>query len=866
MPLSAGTRLGPYQVVSPLGAGGMGEVYRAHDSALGRDVAIKVLPDAFAGDAERLARFEREARALASLNHPNIAHIYGVESSGTSRALVMELVEGEDLRTRLNRGRIPLDEALTIARQIADALDAAHHHGIIHRDLKPGNIQLRRDGTVKVLDFGLAKAGAEIHDTQNTATAEAVTMKGEILGTAAYMSPEQATGGEVDRRADIWAFGCVFYEMVSGRRVFDAPSTVEILSSVMKSEPDWSAIASAPPAIQSVIRRCLQKDPAKRVHDIADVKWWIEDAHAAPAAAASSRRMPLALTAAVALLAIVVGASASAWYFTRPRPQPKQPRLLFQVTPNPKYPATGGPIGSNFTLDHAGTHLAYHSKIDDTYQIVLRSLETNADTVIEGTQHALSFVFSPDDTKLAFISGTSIRTIPVTGGASTFVCDTGGEYASIAWADTGDLLLAQYGIGLSRVPATGGVPEVLVPQSSEKDQLTFFSVSAIPGGAGAFVTLVPPPGQRGHARLSIWARGARELKTLLDDARYGVYTDGHIVYSRQEGGYAMAFDRDTLTVSGPEIEVMKGAIAQASIAEKTGLMAFYEPGANLVDPTHLALLDPAGKLIRTLPDNIRLPRFPRVSPDGKRMAVTGGPLNYGSLWVINLANPDTPINLIGQSGNNLPVWEPAGNALIFSNSLTSGRGVQSVAADGSVSAGTMVLSDKYVTAVAGSTADGKSILFEKNDAKTGADLMLLDRATKQITAWLQTPVDEGEASISPDARWVAYVSNQTGKAEVWLRSFAGGAPLRVSADGGHEPRWSHDNKAVYFQSRGRMYRAAFNAAAPSVESPRMLFEGNFATYDDVARRTYDVLPDGSFIVMQMPAPPLQSMQILMNWR
>ena len=845
----------------------MGEVYRARDTSLGRDVALKVLPEAFAADTERLARFEREARALASLNHPNIAQIYGVEpSTASGRAIVMELVDGEDLRTRLNRGRLSIDEAVAIALQIAAALDAAHHQGIVHRDLKPGNIQLRPDGVVKVLDFGLAKAGAEVRATSDTATAAAVTMKGEILGTAAYMSPEQATGAEVDRRADIWAFGCVFYEMVSGRRVFDAPSTMEVLSAVMKSEPDWSALAGTPPAIQSVIRRCLQKDPSRRVHDIADVKLWLEDQGSIASAPGAAVRPPSrAWLGGVAVAAALMGAAGSAWYFTRPRPAPPSHRLQFQVTPNPKYPATGGPIGSNFTLDHAGTHLAFHSKIDDTYQIVLRSLETNVDTPIEGTQHALNFVFSPDDTKLAFIVGTSVRTIPVSGGASTFVCDTGGEYAAMAWADNGDLLLAQFAIGLSRVPATGGTPEVLVPQNPGEG--SFFSVSALPG-VGALVTVLPVPGQAGsHARVALWASGARELKTLIDDARYGVYSGGYVVYARQQGSYAMAFDRDTRTVSGPEIEVLKGGTAQASIAEKTGLIAYIRGGSGLVDPSHLALLDPAGRLVRTLPDKIQLPRFPRVSPDGKRVAISGGPLNFPSLWVVNLASPDTPIRLTDRTGANLPIWEKGGAALLYTNTLPPVRGLLSLPADGSAPDGAILLPDKYVTAVDGSMPDGKSILFEKNDAKTGTDLMLLDRESKQITPWLQTPNDEGEASVSPDGRWVAYVTNQTGRAEVWLRPLSGGAPLRVSADGGHEPRWSSDNRSVYFQSRDRMFRAAFTAGAtPSVESPRLLFEGNFATYDDVARRTYDVTPDGGFIVVQSPPPPLQSIQILMNWR
>ena len=513
MALASGTRLGPYEIVSPLGAGGMGEVYRAHDTKLGRDVALKIVPELFAADRDRLARFTREAQTLAALNHPNIAHIHGLEESGGVRALIMELVEGEDLAQRLVRGPIPLDEALPIARQIAEALEAAHEQGIIHRDLKPANIKIRDDGTVKVLDFGLAKAlagdvggstsGAAPPANSPTLTSPAMTGVGVILGTAAYMSPEQAKGKPADKRSDIWAFGCVLYEMLTGTRAFEGEDVSATMANVLTREPDWDRVpGNTPPAVHLLLRRCLRKDKRQRMQDAGSVRIEIEDALSAPVGSASAAsqggrggraaRLRVALVVSVAVLASALIAGLAGWHL-KPSPLPR-PSALTRVAltvPADEQLAVTYP---SIAVSPDGAHLVYVASHRGVRQLHLRPLDSLESTALVGTEGADAPFFSPDSQWVGFFAGGKLKKIPVTGGASLIVCDARESFGG-SWSPK-DVIYFSSGSssGLWQVSANGGTPQPFTTIDPQKGEIGHRWPQVLPGGDAVLFTSRTGPG------------------------------------------------------------------------------------------------------------------------------------------------------------------------------------------------------------------------------------------------------------------------------------------------------------------------------------------------------------------------------------
>ncbi len=872
--LPSGTRLGPYEVVAPLGAGGMGEVYRARDTKLGREVAIKILPDAFARDPDRLMRFEREARTLASLNHPNIAQIFGLEQSGTTSALVMELVEGEDLSQRIARRPIPLDEALAIAQQIIEALDAAHEQGIIHRDLKPANIKVRADGAVKVLDFGLAKAlrqegqdpghpaGADA-SALITVTGPARTMRGMIVGTAAYMSPEQAAGRVVDRRTDIWAFGCVFYEMVAGRRPFAGESGIEILAAVIKAEPDWAPLAGLPAGVQTLVRRCLQKDPRRRFHDVADVRIWIEEVLRGPVEArveGRARRGVLPM-AALACLAALSGGLAVAWLAPFGPATSPDSVVRFQITPSPDQPFTSRPSGTNLDISPDGSSIVYHAQVGDGYQLVRRHLDSLEASPIAGTDRAQNPTFSPDGTQIAFYSAGAIRTVAVAGGAPVTVCEISGALPMLAWSDSGEIFFTQPSQGLSRVPEKGGTPERMLAPDPRKNESGFFGLAALPRGA-VTTTVLPVAGFGGRTRVAVLAKGATEFKTIVDDAVGGQYAAGYLLYRQARELRAAPFDLDRLEAAGDAFVLEAADMNQAAVA-RNGTFVYLLNDPAVIEPLRLAWLNRSGRLDRVIADQLTVARHVRLSPDGSRLAVTVGRLNFGEVWIYDLKGSAQPIKLTFRGGVNFPVWQPDGGTVFYRVET----GLYSVVADGSVIEPQKVLDDASAGSPEEWSPDGASLLYQVINAKGGTDLFLFDRQSRQSRPWLQTPFNEGEARFSPDGRWVVYASDQSGRFEIWVRPFGHSAPpLRVSSDGGHEPRWSRDGKELFFQSGTRMMTASIESSGPlRAASPRVLFDGGFVPYEVDLRRTYDVAPDGRFVVIQrLQAPARQSLVVVMR--
>ena len=690
--MNNGDTIGPYTVLGKLGEGGMGEVYRARDSKLKREVAIKVLPADVAHDRERLARFQREAEVLASLNHPNIAHVYGFEELGNPAEaghyrglLMMELVEGEDLSQRIRRGAIPLDEALPIAKQIAEALEAAHDAGIIHRDLKPANIKVREDGTVKVLDFGLAKAlGQDLktsgpQDLVNspTITSPAMTMRGVILGTAAYMSPEQAKGKAVDKRADIWAFGCVLYEMLTGRRTFAGDDVTDIITSVMRDTPDWAALPPATPgAIRILLRRCIEKDPRKRAPHIAIARMAIDDALMPADQSMSGITIPPHVTARkrpsvavpIAAIVAVLLTSLAAW---RLRPAGEIPAVVrFQV-------GIGVPVhlGANYNrqllaISPDGKRVAFGGD-----RLYVRSLDDAEPRAVPGTEGLGSVAlpaFSPDGQSLVFWAATdrTLKRVALGNPTTTTVTPLSEGGYGLTWS--GDqIFYGNFNEGIRRVPANGGASEIIIPL---KDNEEFYGPQLLPDGDSLLFTA----GTRGmpswdQANIVVESLRTKVRKTIVERASGGAYLkSGHLIFGRGGVLYAMPFNVKTLSASGEAIAIIEGVrraapgtTAHLHVAvSDTGTLAFVPGPATMNSMVQIARFDRAGV---AEPLNVPLGSYshPRLSPDGARVAVTVDDGKDAQVWLYGTSKTSAVRRLTSGGRNEKAVWSADGSRLAF---------------------------------------------------------------------------------------------------------------------------------------------------------------------------------------------------------
>jgi hypothetical protein len=723
MPLSAGMRLGPYEILSALGAGGMGEVYRARDTKLDRAVAIKILPEAFAADTERIARFEREAKTLALLNHTNIAHIHGLEESSGVRALVMELVEGEDLVQRIARGAIPVAEALPIAKQISDALEAAHEQGIIHRDLKPANIKVRPDGTVKVLDFGLAKAmeptGAASPSVSQspTITTPAMTQAGMLLGSAAYMSPEQARGKPADKRADIWAFGCVLYEMLTGQRAFEGQVVSETLARVIEREPDWTRLpATLSPALRTYLGRCLQKDPRQRVQAIGDVRLALEGAFetdlpqtAAPKVVADWRRVALVGAAAIIASGAIIGTLV--WVAMRPSP-PRVSRL--QLTPSGTAALTIGWNDRGLAITPDGSRLIYVG--NQGTQIFVRALDSLAPvTVFTGYPSGL-FV-SPDGQWIGFHDGLSIlKKVAVTGGPAVTLAtlDTAGPSGS-TWGPDDTIIVATNSVatGLQRVAAAGGPLTVLTRPDRAKGEADHFWPEMLPGGRAVLFTVTALTGGLDAAQVAVLDLQTGSRKMLVRGGSHAHYVpSGHLVYLAAGTLQAVPFDIARLETHGTPVPVVadvettvRGA-ALAVVADD-GTLA-YVLGSAAGTPRTLVWVDRQGHET-PIPAPPRPYFLPALSPDGTRLAVFANDQER-DLWLWDLGRTTFTRLTFTPGVDVVQVWTPDSRRLFFTSERAGVRNLFWQAADGSGVAERLTESPntQYPTAV---SPDGRRLIF-----------------------------------------------------------------------------------------------------------------------------------------------------------
>jgi serine/threonine-protein kinase len=899
MSLSAGTRLGPYEILSAIGAGGMGEVYRARDTKLNRNVAIKVLPDVFANDPERLARFHREAQVLAALNHPNIAHIHGFEDSDGVHALVMELVDGPTLAERIAQGPIPLTEALAIAKQIAEALEAAHDQGIIHRDLKPANINVREDGTVKVLDFGLARlaaqetsdGGAGALSQSPTLTTPAVTLAGVILGTAAYMSPEQAKGRTADKRSDVWAFGVVLYEMLTGRRPFEGDDLSDTLASVLKSEPDWDALPREVPAhIRVLVQRCLTKDRRQRVADMSVALFvMIEAASLAPAAGASGPAAMLARAPVWRRLvmptaaAIVVGAAVgmAVWLATRPTAV-HVTRFALSSTGAAALSVDNQSIDLAITRD--GTHIVYKG----TGQLFVRALDQLEPSRLAGLGTPRAPFFSPDGQWVGFVDTSAVpvalKKVAITGGPALTLSRLDSASRGATWGEDDSIIFATAtpSTGLQRVSSGGGEPTVMTTPDREHGEADHLWPQFLPGSQAVLFTITATTGGNDASRVATLDLRTGTQKILVQGGSQAQYVpSGHLVYAASGTLRAVRFDLKRLEVIGtpipvvPQVVTMPNGTAEFDVAHDGTLV--YVPGGAAAAPARtLVWVDRQGREAAIKGAPARAYNAPRLSPDGARVAVEIRD-QENDIWVFDFARETLTRVTFDPGLDQAPTWTPDGRRMVFSSTF-GGAGMSSLfwqAADGTGTAERLAQSAiptmfQFPSAV---SPDGTRVLFTQGAVSTTTDVMTLTLdKDHRVQPLVQTPFAELNGEISPDGRWLAYQSNESGQVEIFVRPFpeVNTGHWQVSTGGGTRPLWARNGQELFYLAPdGALMSVRVERGTTwTAGTPARLI--NAAYYGAGTGRTYDVSPDGKrFLTIKQggsdQTPPPTSIVVVQNW-
>ena len=874
MALSSGTRLGVYEVIASIGAGGMGEVFRARDTKLNRDVALKVLPDSFASDPDRLARFTREAQTLAAINHPNIAHIHGFEESGGVRAIVMEFVEGDDLSQRIALGAIPLDEALPIAKQIADALEAAHEQGIIHRDLKPANIKLRSDGTVKVLDFGLAKAlespsaaSANVTASPTITSPAAMTGVGMIIGTAAYMAPEQAKGRPADKRADIWAFGCVLYEMLTRRRAFSGEDVAETLAHILTKEPDWTALpASTPAPIRRLLHRCLVKDRRRRLADTADARLEMDEALAS-SGDASAMSLPMQEAAwvralpwaVVGLLGAGLGLVLVLWAPWRQTAPLRVTRTTIAHSGAAALTQSG--FGRDIALSPDGRRLVYSG--NNGTQLFVRALDALEPVAITTGTSGAGLPFLSSDGQWVGFANTSfeIRKVAITGGAAQTIARVDGILQGATWAadDTITFATNRPDTGLQRVSASGGETATLTRPDRERGEADHLWPELLPGGHAVLFTITSQTGDADAAQVAVLDLRTRTQKILGHgtDARY--VTSGHLVYIAAGALRAIPFDVDRLEIRGTSVSMLPvpsttaAGAGNLAIANDGTLVYVDLPGGVATNARTLVWVDRTGKE-EAIDAPPRAYLQPRLSPDGKRVAVWSND-QTNDIWIWDLERKMlTPLTR-DPGEDQHPLWTLDGKGIIFSSNRSGVFNLWRQAADGTGEPEQLTKSSEPEFAT-GISPDGTGVVFFKNKGATGRDLNLMQLAlgeTPRVTPLVDTPVHETEGTVSPDGRWLAYESTLTGSKEIYVRPFpnVNGPELRVSTAGGTRPLWAPSGKELFYVGvDGSLLQVSVEAkgATWNNRAPIKLFERRYYVPRN-SGRSYDVSADGQRFLM-----------------
>jgi serine/threonine protein kinase len=869
--LTPGARIGPYEITALIGQGGMGEVWRATDTNLGRPVAIKVLPDALASDPERLARFEREAKTLAALNHPNIAAVYGLENASGIHALVMELVEGPTLAERIAQQPLPIEEVVAIARQIAQALEAAHEQGIIHRDLKPANIKFARAGEAKVLDFGLAKVLRDDRSGPDLSpTLTATGLPGAILGTPAYMSPEQARGQVLDRRTDIWAFGCVLYEMVAARAAFPGKTISDTIAAILEREPAWEAVPDGTPAaVLRLVRRCLEKDPKRRLRDAADVRIDLEDALADPTYIERRSRGSRALTrreAISAAVGAVIGAAAAggAAISRSRRPVPRHLTRFTILAPGDS--AFVPSFNKRIAISPDGRYLAFNAGLGGggAETFFLRSLAELESKRVKEVPSGGSAFFSPDGRWVGFFTNaapTLIRKLALSGGAPITICPHDG-FAGAAWADADIIYFvgANPG-GLLSVPAAGAAPKEIAKIDFAAGERQHKFPCACPGGkAVLFTVTTADTATFDEARIAVFTPATGQRKVLIEGGTHPRYSpSGHLLYAHDGKILAVPFDPERLEVQGPPFTVLEGV----QMSRNTGVANYdvsasgdlaYIPGICEGGARTLVWVDRNGNA-EALPLPAGSYLHPRLSPDDRRLAVEVEGTSH-DLYVYDFAR-GVLANITTDGVSHWPVWSPDGTELTYRSGPMGHFALWRVPADRSRTPQKITATGVSQNAESWSP-DGLTIAYTSQAAGVPPSIMIarLDRNDPQ-------PLSSGKASrgspkFSPDGRWVAYCSNESGGPQVYVQAFPGSGPkIQISNEGGTDPVWKRSGGELYYRNRDSMM-AVDVSTAPTFTAGRAreLWKGRYSHGmssscgpPGATSSNYDVVADGRRFLM-----------------
>jgi serine/threonine protein kinase len=884
MALMPGTRFGAYDITARIGAGGMGEVYQALDTNLGRLVAIKTLPASAAPDQERLTRFEREAKILATLNHPNIAQIYGLETSNGVRALVMELVEGSTLSERIAKGPVPLDEALPIARQIAHLLEAAHENGIIHRDLKPGNVMIRGDGTVKVLDFGLAKNVVSASSTDDSPTTIAATFSGLILGTAAYMAPEQARGRHVDKRVDIWAFGVLVHELLTGRRLFGSEDLASTLARVLQEQPDFN---DAPPEVRPLLAKCLEKDPRRRLRDIGDFELLIGAGSTSTSTQVAARRWPWILAAAASVAA---STAFTALWLREPAPQRQQ--IQFALEPPPATQFNNGPNAMTPSPD--GRFIVFGAgEAPDSSVLWLRSLDTLTARPLPGTEGGAFTFWSPDSKSLAFTAGGKLKRIAITGGPAVTLADSNGAPVTPigTWNQDGVILFGS-NAGLRRVSASGGESTLLTKTDPARKEAGHGFPQFLPDGKrflyfvqstdaevqGVYVSSLDAPERRQRI-----VRTASKAFYAPSHAGYGAY----LLWLQDQTLLAQRFEADEMRLLGEPVAIAEdiafgqlGPVRAAYWVSDAGLLVYF--GGAALEQRRIVWMSrdgrPAGEAIP--PD-----RFGSLalSPDTQQIAVertvrdSRGATAKQDVWLWTVENKRMTKLTFDAQRDRYPIWSPDNRRIAFVSDRTEGI-PQIYRKDSSGGSEDERLTDGPNGKITMDwSRDGRYLLYREVSRQTGMDLWALPldgpTALKPFPL-LNSQFNEGAGRFSPDGKWLAYSSNETGVSQIYVRAFPPEASRstekwQISQNGGLDMRWRGDGRELYWVTQdGKIWAADIETRSGRVQSgtPHELFTA--AIYTATAG-SFDVTPDGQRFLLLLFASQAEGsirLNVVSNWQ